>query len=835
MVNSLVWNKKSIIDLTKDTMISSSGDVSVENANLILGAHSSAKYSYTYNTSNNTLQTDNLRFILDVMNTNTSASSRYDESVQVEVSIQSYKQNKDEYGNDAGYTLGGTNTIQLHPYFIHETEGYTNTYDIDIPKDMIVLLDIEFINESENRVGFITPRLFNSMEIMDAIDEYGGGTSGGGGEPPLIEDLMMYSTTGEYSINDPKGDLTLEVLVPDQYLIDYSNANNRLDLTWTITRISGSPVVTSTLYYTNHQVSIEGIPTDFTVVNQRCVLRNIGGNGQIRVRVEINNATTIYAEKIIDISNSAISDMELVIQTPSGNIEGNQPVNAYIKVLPEMTRSGMGGLWKDTSVYITSYDGQGEAILHSGGEYLTGGIINMQLKGAANGKVKITVEVLAQDVAEYQVLFPSGFRKEFIVDVINVPLTSDLYTLAPNGLEIDSTKDYIDIIVGNNLNYYLQSTSGYGITSLDGQGKASAQILTGSRAVELTYRIYPVATGKINFWVDVHYYLSGANIYLGRIDVEINIKSMYKELKTELSTNTGLFEINDGAGQLEVYCTPNYSYHGGYSFSTASIDGGSINIVDKGDYALVTANKNGRAALICTPVNGKPVQCEIAINNQYPEDVELVAADDIYKVAIGGNLNLYAEPGNVPNPSFDAYGFTSEKLDTDVNFSMSSWAKYTKLTGVALGKFRIGCTRNVDNRFMTSRVIKVVQTLDNDKTVIPLPADSNYWCVFRRPDMGNRLWLVTVGGTAVVERFIRTADNKLTTDGVVINLHSHYRIEQGAWWRYGSWTANTTVPANPVGLIYASNLDIYDEAGNLLLAKTENYDDVDFNKIIYGE
>ena len=320
---------------------------------------------------------------------------------------------------------------------------------------------------------------------------------------------------------------------------------------------------------------------------------------------------------------------------------------------------------------------------------------------------------------------------------------------------------------------------------------------------------------------------------VGRVEYEFEITSLFKELACTIETNTGLFEITQGSGQLEVYPRPNYDYYGEYSFSQISIDGGSVTIEDKGDYALITADKDGRLELICTPTAGPSAKCEITVSNQYPEDVQLTCADNIFKVPINGTLMIYAEAGNKPNSNYDKYEWVSEKLDADVNWEATTWDKDAGYKGLNLGKIRVSVQRKVDDKFMTSQVIKVVQSLDSDKTVLTYPNSQKYWVIYRRINQSNRLWLLTIDGTVTLNKLIKKNDNGLYTDNITLGAYAQWKIESGKWANHGSWSGDTS-PAGSVGQLYASNLDIYNEDGNLLVAKTDNYDDVDFDAIIYG-
>lgn len=826
MTESLVWNKKSIMDLTIDTMIESTGTATLSDGSLTLGANSSCAFSYTFDTTNNIMETSDLKFILNVINSNETVSSRYDESVQIEAYIQYYEKTVDSSGNITGYLLGGNDTYQINPYFRHEVEGYTDTYEVNIDKNMLSHITIYFINMYDNTITFVNPRVFNSMSVMDAIDEYGGGEEPGPSEPTLKNDLILYSTSGNYTISNTDGQLTLEVELSDDIIKKYAN-RDEISLRWLCTAKSGqgSALIGPASDY--KYVYIDGVK--YTIYNSYRTITAIS-NGVINVRVEIDGDNTVYAERNITMTNNEVVDMELKIESPSGKVEGTNYSNASIKLLPETNRSGYGGAGDDMKIIsLVTYDG-GEAEIGSWEGTIEGGRVNFQIRGKKSGKVKLTVQIIP---GVYTNFYPLGFTKEFIIDVVGIPVLSDLYTRTPNGKVIDVTKEYIDIIVGTNRSNTLSTSSSYGLESLDGVGQGYVTLLNSSDSKELTYRVYPVAVGKIKFWGNMQEDYSGYKP-VGRVEVNIDITALYKELTTEITTNTGLFEITQGGGQLEVHCTPNYSYAGDYSFSQVSIDGGSVSIDDKGDYALITADREGKFNLICKPDRGKSVQREINVSNQYPENVQLTCADNIFKVPINGTLIVYAEAGNKPNSNYDRYNWEAEKLDADVGYSGDTWDKNCKFTGTALGKFRLSAVRRVDSKFMTSQVIKVVQTLDSDKTVLTYPNTQQYWVVYRRTDQGNRLWLETIDGTVTLNKLIKKNDNRLYTDNINIGARAQWKIENGQWANYASWTNNTTAPASNVGTIYASNIDIYDESGNLLVAKTDNYDDVDFDKIIYG-
>ena len=102
MADNLVFSPDSIIDLTKDVASETTGTVTISDGVLVLSPVSSATFSYSFDTYDNKLKANSLRAVLDVINSNTTVNSRYDESVQVELYIQYYKEVLDSDGSLQG-------------------------------------------------------------------------------------------------------------------------------------------------------------------------------------------------------------------------------------------------------------------------------------------------------------------------------------------------------------------------------------------------------------------------------------------------------------------------------------------------------------------------------------------------------------------------------------------------------------------------------------------------------------------------------------------------------------------------------------------------------------
>ena len=891
----VVYSKESLVDIVNDNNTGTLGTVDISGGQITLGPKSSVSYEYNYEAGqNSSIITDILQLDCSVIGLTDGMTTRYNRYLSILIKVQYYLEIVK--GETKTYYDGNTDTFEIYPYLSHESNN--TLYNIVLQNSYIKKITITYKNDySNDSVKYTNIKLKYSMSLLEAIDKYGGGSPFVPGSNSLkfysVDDKYSIDSYGDSLImkididENNWEDVVKPYIVPEESVKNVSTtyydndseggAPRLFDLynpvtsytakiRWTVRSKSDNNNAFSASTYGNEQIVYIKESRDLSD-DEKTRLQSLTGSVYDReynrilnsgdcwsemkvsiesryckiigyqtdtlvVRAEYIDAPNIYFEQEVKINNCSVVDFKLTFDDNDMEIHGSEIQFATLEVIPSNIKKD-DNIGYAANLSCISYDemnGKASIIGDNGSENSSLSYVELparvKIKGRNNGKVLFTAKSIG--------LYPAGFSKSWIAEVFDVPELTDLYTKLPNGRVIDATKEYIDIIVGTNRNYKLRyNYSTYGLESLDGVGEGYVTLLTDSDNKELTYRVYPVAIGKIKFWGNMYEYDSGNNRYVGRVEVEIDITALYKELTTEITTNTGLFEITQGAGQLEVHCTPNYSYAGDYSFSQVSIDGGSVTIQDKGNYALITANKEGRFNLICKPYRGNSVQCEITVSNQYPEDVKLTCADNMFKVPINGTLTVYAEAGNKPNSNYDKYYWTGDKLDADVNYSLSSSNLYIKITGSALGKFRLNCARQIDTKLMAAQVIKIVQTLDSDKTVLTYPNTQQYWVVYRRIDQGNRLWLLTIDGTVTLNKLIKKNDNRLYTDNITIGNNAQYKIESGQWANHGSWSGGTS-PASSVGQLYASNLDIYNEDGNLLVAKTDNYDDVDFDAIIYG-
>ena len=715
MIESLVWSPESIMDLTKDTLVSSSGSVKVTDGSLELGAKSNAVFSYTYESDDKIMETSDLKFVLNILNSDTTVNSRYDESVQVETYIQYYSKQLDTSGNVTGYKLGNIDTYQINPYFRHEVEGYTNSYEISVNNNnRLAFIEVHFINISENTITFVKPQIFNSMNVIDAINEYGGGSGGGGegGDVPLLKDLSIYIESGNTTLKHFKDQVVLCVKVPHDLLLKYNSGR----INWTITTLTGEVHWETAYDFYYEQVKTvndkgETVTKEFQIYNGKMIFTGLS-DGTVRIRASLFDDNTIYDEININIINCDIKEYSLVVNTDDGKIHGNDATNVTVKLLPISGRTNIDSFHKGINVNIKKYD-TGQAKLSNDKTYDSFKVIDdtfdFSIYGVKDGKILITLENDNTN-CEY---YPGFFYKEFIVDVVNTVVVSDVYISNVDAGIGDGTSESYNISVSTNRANKLRTDSKYGIESVDGNGNAYVKcITTGYSSMTLTYEICPLALGKVKFYGDMHENVSGSSKYVGRVEYEFEITSLFKELTGIVETNTGLFEITQGNGQLEIYPRPNYSYAGDYNFSQVSIDGGSVTIIDKGNYALITADKDGKLELICKPTYGPNLSCKITISGQYPENVELVTNSGLDKVEVGGQIVITPKPSNIPNTNYDKYYYKINKINSTANYSFTTeYYRNCTITASAVGKIMVNCYHYISDKLLASKELEIVSSI----------------------------------------------------------------------------------------------------------------------------
>ena len=110
-----------------------------------------------------------------------------------------------------------------------------------------------------------------------------------------------------------------------------------------------------------------------------------------------------------------------------------------------------------------------------------------------------------------------------------------------------------------------------------------------------------------------------------------------------------------------------------------------------------------------------------------------------------------------------------------------------------------------------------------------LPFDQEYWVIFREGFRENRIEMSTVDSDMDRQDLCIIWDGGLTlniTDGMS-ECDQYYLNSAGEWKQIGEYD----VLSNYATEVIASNLDVYDSAGNLIVSKTD-YSDVDIDELV---
>ena len=135
--------------------------------------------------------------------------------------------------------------------------------------------------------------------------------------------------------------------------------------------------------------------------------------------------------------------------------------------------------------------------------------------------------------------------------------------------------------------------------------------------------------------------------------------------------------------------------------------------------------------------------------------------------------------------------------------------------------------KNVLNRFLRSKPQK--EGSSEEKVEEELPFDQEYWIIFREGFRENRIEMSTVDSDMDRQDLCIIWDGGLTlniTDGMS-ECDQYYLNSAGEWKQIGEYD----VLSNYATEVIASNLDVYDSAGNLIVSKTD-YSDVDIDELV---
>lgn len=171
MANQLAYSKKSIVDLSKDTIKVSYETVERDGSKLSLVGRARVGFEYNFDTNKNTINSESLQLALKVRSSNNKDTTRYNGNIAVVLNIQYWNEELDSAGVVTGYTDGEYDIAKVFPYLTSEKEGYTDVYTFSIQNKYIKTIYIEFINLGESTITFDKVTLNYSITVSQAVVE----------------------------------------------------------------------------------------------------------------------------------------------------------------------------------------------------------------------------------------------------------------------------------------------------------------------------------------------------------------------------------------------------------------------------------------------------------------------------------------------------------------------------------------------------------------------------------------------------------------------------------------------------------------------------------------
>lgn len=172
MANQIAYSRKSIINLSSDSIKVSYGTVEKTGGELSLKGRARCGFEYTFKTTGDTIKSEQLQLELDVNSGSAGVSTRYNNNIAVLVQVEYWDEVIDSAGAITGYTNGNTDVYKIYPYLTSETEGYNNLYTLNIDSKYLKTVYIEFINLDEsNTVKFSEVSLRYSITVSEAVAE----------------------------------------------------------------------------------------------------------------------------------------------------------------------------------------------------------------------------------------------------------------------------------------------------------------------------------------------------------------------------------------------------------------------------------------------------------------------------------------------------------------------------------------------------------------------------------------------------------------------------------------------------------------------------------------
>ena len=171
MADQVAFSVKSITDLKKDTVNIISGSVTAENGIVSIAGIGSAYLSFDYKYTGDTIMTNSLQLKIKVGSNNSADNTRYNDDIALKLRVQYWSAETDSAGAVTGYVDGNYSNFIIYPYLTGETEGYTDTFVLDIDSQYIKNIYIELDNKSADTINFSKLELYYGVTVSQAVAE----------------------------------------------------------------------------------------------------------------------------------------------------------------------------------------------------------------------------------------------------------------------------------------------------------------------------------------------------------------------------------------------------------------------------------------------------------------------------------------------------------------------------------------------------------------------------------------------------------------------------------------------------------------------------------------
>lgn len=172
MANQVAYSRKSIINLSTDSIKVSYGTVERNGSSLSLVGRARCGFEYTFKTTGDTIKTEQLQLQVTASSSNSDGSTRYNGNIAILLQVQYWEEVIDSAGAITDYIDGVYDVFKIFPYLTVESNGYNDIYTFSVDSAYIKSIYVEFIHlNKEDTVTFSNVSLLYSITVSQAVAE----------------------------------------------------------------------------------------------------------------------------------------------------------------------------------------------------------------------------------------------------------------------------------------------------------------------------------------------------------------------------------------------------------------------------------------------------------------------------------------------------------------------------------------------------------------------------------------------------------------------------------------------------------------------------------------